>query len=179
MKWKLIAQKPIMSELVFLSLGSNLGNREANLAGAATALETCSEIRDVRSASYYETPPLLNTDQPHFLNTVLQLMTDFKPFQLLDTIQHIESMLGRPVEHEKNEPRTIDIDILLHGDSVIETAKLTLPHPQLLYRKFVLVPFSEIAPGVLIPGINRTVSELLNHCPDQSIIIKHRIESQA
>ncbi|MBC8215554.1 MAG: 2-amino-4-hydroxy-6-hydroxymethyldihydropteridine diphosphokinase [Candidatus Marinimicrobia bacterium] len=168
-----------MSELVFLSLGSNLGDREANLAEAITALETYPEIMDVRSASYYDTPPLINTDQPHFLNTVIQLTTDFKPFQLLDAIQHIESMLGRSVEREKNEPRIIDIDILLHGNSVIETDELTLPHPQLPYRKFVLVPFNEIAPDVLIPIFNRTVSELLNHCPDQSIIKKHRIESQA
>jgi len=168
-----------MSEFVFLSLGSNLGDREANIAGAISALETYSEINDVKSASYYETPPLLNTDQPLFLNTVISLKTIFTPFQLLDTIQKIETMFGRPSDRIKNEPRTIDIDILMFENSVIETSELVIPHPELPYRKFVLEPFNEIASDVVVPLINQKVSFLFNHCPDKSIIHKYQIKTQA
>ncbi len=168
-----------MSEKVFLSLGSNLGNREANLVASISAMETYYEISDIQSASYYETPPLVNTDQPKFLNTVIGLKTDFTPFELLDTTRKIETMLGRSPQREKNQPRTIDIDILVFGTSVIETAELIIPHPEIPFRRFVLVPFNEIAPDTIIPGINKNVSFLLEHCPDQSIIHKYQIKTQA
>ena len=101
-----------MFEIVYLSLGSNLGDREANLASAITALGTYSEIQDVQSASFYETKPLYNLDQPDFLNTVVKCHTGFTPFKMLDAVMNIEILLGRSKKHEKNQPRIIDIDIL-------------------------------------------------------------------
>ena len=110
-----------MPELAFLSIGSNIGDREANLAGATTALGTYYQINNIQSSSYYETAPLINTKQPNFLNAVLSCETDFTSFALLDTIQQVESILGRPVTRKKNHPRTIDIDIVTHGDAVMQT----------------------------------------------------------
>lgn len=156
-----------------------MGDREANLGGSISALETYLEIRDIQSASYYETPPLIYTDQPKFLNTVIGFQTDFTPFQLLDTIHKIETMFGRPAERSKNEPRTLDIDILLFGTSMIETSELIIPHPEIAFRRFVLVPFNEIAPYTVIPLLNKKVSTLLKNCPDQSVIQKYQIKIQA
>ena len=101
-----------MNELVYLSLGSNIGDREANLAGAITILEEYPENNNLRSASFYSSDPLFDTDQPEFLNTVVEINTTFTPFEFLDEIKNIERLLGRPTNHKKNAPRTIDIDIL-------------------------------------------------------------------
>ena len=88
-------------------------------------------------------------------------------------------MLGRLETRKKNQPRTIDIDILLHGDAILETEELTLPHPMLGLRKFVLLPFGEIASNFQIPHLNITVKDMLAHCPDTSTVAKHRMETQA
>jgi 2-amino-4-hydroxy-6-hydroxymethyldihydropteridine diphosphokinase len=168
-----------MSELVYLSLGSNLGNRETNLAGAITILSDQVEIQNLRSASFYETEPLHNTNQPMFLNTVLELSTSFTPFELLDKIHETEKLLGRPEVRQKNAPRVIDIDMLCFGSAVIETNELTIPHPEIPNRKFVLVPFNELAPDFLINLWNMTVAELLNICTDTTKIEKHKIKSNA
>ena len=162
-----------------MSIGSNLGDRESNLAQAITALGINHDITDVRSASFYDTEPLYFTDQEYFLNTVVECNTSLSPFDLLDVIHRIEQMLGRPQKREKNIPRIIDIDILVHGNSVIETVELTLPHPQLATRRFVLIPFKEIAPNFQIPVFNTTVRELLNYCPDSSNVIMHQMEKKA
>jgi len=168
-----------MSERVYLSLGSNLGDREANLASAITALNTFHEIRHIQSASFYASEPLYNTDQPTFLNTVVSLETDFTPFQLLDAIRHVEQLLGRPPSREKNMPRTIDIDILCYGTAVIETEELTIPHDDLVNRRFVLVPLNELNPDLMIPVWNQPVKTLLTLCPDTSQVRKHRLEKNA
>jgi len=168
-----------MSEKVYLSLGSNIGDREANLAGAITILGEYVENANLKSASFYNSEPLFNADQPKFLNTVVQLNTTFTPFEFLDEIQNVERLLGRSNNHKKNEPRTIDIDILTFGDSVLETSELTIPHPGIPYRLFVLVPFNELAPNYIVPGWKTTVKELLNHCTDKSKVLKHTIKSRA
>ena len=168
-----------MSEKAYLSLGSNIGDREANLAGAITILEEYPENNKLRSASFYSSEPLFNTDQPEFLNTVVEINTTFTPFEFLDEIKNIEKLLGRPSEHKKNEPRTIDIDILTFGDSFLETEELTIPHPGIPYRRFVLVPFNELAPNYIVPGWNITIEELLSRCTDKSTVLKHTIESNA
>ncbi len=168
-----------MSEKIYLSLGSNIGDREANLAGAITILGNYHENSDLKSASFYSSEPLFNTDQPVFLNTVVELTTTFTPFEFLDEIKNIEKLLGRPSKREKNTPRTIDIDILIFGESFLETAELTIPHPGIPYRRFVLVPLNELAPNYIIPGWKISIKELLNRCTDQSKVLKHTIESNA
>jgi 2-amino-4-hydroxy-6-hydroxymethyldihydropteridine diphosphokinase len=168
-----------MPEIVYLSLGSNLGNREANLAGAITILSDQVEIENLKSASFYESEPLDNTDQPLFLNTALELLTSFSPFELLDKIHETETLLGRPKNREKNAPRVIDIDILCYGNAVMETSELTIPHPKLQNRKFVLIPFQELAPQFVVNTLNLTVSDLLQICSDNTQVVKHIIETNA
>ena len=168
-----------MHELAVLGLGSNLGDRESNLAAAITSLGIYNDISDINSASFYESEPLYETNQPKFLNTVISCSTEFSAFQLLDAVQHTELLLGRPKEREKNQPRIIDIDILCYGDSYIETEELVIPHPDIINRKFVLVPFCELMPDYKIEKIGKTISELLNLCPDQSQVVKHVMEKNA
>ena len=168
-----------MPELAVLGLGSNLGDRESNLAAAITSLGIYNDISDINSASFYESEPLYETNQPKFLNTVISCNTEFSAFQLLDAVQHTELLLGRPKKREKNQRRIIDIDILCYGDSYIETEELVIPHPDIIYRKFVLVPFCELMPDFKIEKIGKTISELLNICPDQSQVVKHLLEKNA
>jgi len=168
-----------MPELAVLGLGSNLGDRESNLAAAITSLGIYNDISDINSASFYESEPLYETNQPKFLNTVISCNTEFSAFQLLDAVQHTELLLGRPKKREKNQPRIIDIDILCYGDSYIETEELVIPHPDIINRKFVLVPFCELMPDYKIEKIGKTISELLNLCPDKSQVVKHVMEKNA
>jgi len=168
-----------MSELAVLGLGSNLGDCESNLAAAITALGIYNDISDINSASFFESEALYETNQPKFLNTVISCNTEFSAFQLLDAVQHTELLLGRPKVREKNQPRIIDIDILCYGDSYIETEELVIPHPDIINRKFVLVPFCELMPDYKIEKIGKTISELLNLCPDQSQVVKHVMEKNA
>ena len=168
-----------MPELAGLGLGSNLGDRESNLAAAITSLGIYNDISDINSASFYESEPLYETNQPKFLNTVISCNTEFSAFQLLDAVQHTEILLGRPKEREKNQPRIIDIDILCYGDSYIETEELIIPHPDIVNRKFVLYPFCELMPDYKIEKIGKTISELLKLCPDQIQVVKHVMEKNA
>ena len=167
------------NETVFLSLGSNLGDRESNLASATIALSINYQISDIVSSSYYESEPLYNKDQPPFLNSVLKFSTTLKPFDILDITQKVEKMLGRSQKKEKYQPRIIDIDILFHGDAMLETEKLVIPHPMISLRKFVLIPFVEIASGFNIPHTNFKINELLENCPDNSQVNKYQMNSQA
>ena len=168
--------KPVTA---YLSLGSNLGDRESNLAQATMALTINFDISDIESSSYYETAPLYNVDQPDFLNSVVKCTTSLKPFDFLDVCKRIEKMLGRSEIREKNAPRIIDIDILFHGDAVLETDELTLPHPMLGVRRFVLIPFAELEPDFKIPHSRITINDLLDHCIDMSNVTRHRMETQA
>ena len=166
-------------EKVYLSLGSNLGNRESNLAQATVALSINFEIIDIVSSSYFESEPLYNKDQPEFLNSVVKFCTSLKPFEVLDVTQKVEKMLGRSKKIEKNQPRIIDIDILFFGDSVIETEKLSIPHPMIALRKFVLLPLAEIEPNFIIPHTKITISDLIDNCPDKSRVVRHFMDVQA
>ena len=168
-----------MPELAVLGLGSNLGDRESNLAAAITSLGIYNDISAINSASFYESEPLYETNQPKFLNTVISCNTEFSAFQLLDAVQYTELLLGRPKERGENQPRIIDIDILVHGESVMETEELVIPHPHIIHRKFVLIPFDEIAPDYKIPLINSSVHELLVNCKDQSFVHLHDMENKA
>ncbi|MBT3180609.1 MAG: 2-amino-4-hydroxy-6-hydroxymethyldihydropteridine diphosphokinase [Candidatus Marinimicrobia bacterium] len=164
---------------VFLSLGSNLGDRESNLAQATMALSINFNISNIQSSLYYESDPLYKIDQPQFLNSVVKCSSTLNPFDFLDVTKRIEKMLGRSEKTEENGPRIIDIDILFYGDSVLETDKLVIPHPMLGMRKFVLIPFVELEPDFKIPHSKITINDLLDHCIDTSNVIRHHMETQA
>jgi 2-amino-4-hydroxy-6-hydroxymethyldihydropteridine diphosphokinase len=141
----------------FLSLGSNLGDREALLKEALERLQAAG-VRTVRRSSIHETEPQDFRDQPWFLNMAVQVETDLAPRALLGIIQKIEAEMGRQRSIPKG-PRTIDIDILFYADQVISTPELEVPHPRLTERHFVLDPLSEIAPDLIHPVTGKSVRE--------------------
>ena len=143
---------------IYLSLGSNLGDRMDNLAQAVDRLSQKLTLKKL--SSVYETKPLYIKEQPLFLNTVLSANTRLAPFKLLSFIKGIESELGRQPSF-RNAPRLIDIDILFYGDQIIDTLELTIPHPRITERAFVLVPLAEIAPRLVYPLTHEKISDLL------------------
>lgn len=151
-----------MRKLVYLSLGSNLGEREANLQQAIERLAGWGEV--VAVSSLYETEPVEVARQPWFLNCAVALQTEKMPKQLLAGLLAIEKAMGRQRKQPKG-PRVIDLDILLFGNSIVDTAGLTIPHPALHERRFVLEPLAEIAPEQRHPVFKRTVRELRDALP--------------
>ena len=146
--------------LVFLALGTNLGDRLANLRAALDALRATPGIRILAQSPIYETPAWGYEDQPAFLNMVVQAETDLEPRPLLTRLKEIERDLGRmPTFHWG--PRLIDIDILFYGNLTLDTPELVIPHPRLHERAFVLVPLADLAPELLHPVLHQTVSQLL------------------
>lgn len=136
--------------LAYLGLGSNLGDRVAELASALDALDKVPGVRVVASSSVYESEPWGVTDQPCFANAVARIETDLSAEALLAALQLIEALAGR-VTGPRNGPRPLDIDLLLFGDETYDTTELTVPHARLLERDFVVTPLLEIAPGVTLP----------------------------
>lgn len=163
-----------MPQTVYLSLGSNVGDRAANLNTAIGRLGGLGQV--VAVSSFYETEPVELTAQPWFLNCALQLDTENTPSQLLAGILAIEEKMGRRREQKKG-PRNIDIDILMFGDSVLDTRGLTIPHPAMRERRFVLEPLAEIAPEVRHPVLKRTVRELRDALPAGQIVKRMPKES--
>ena len=145
---------------VYIALGSNLGERDVYLRRAVAALRTTDGFTVRRVSRFYETDPIGKTDQPPFLNGVLEGETALPPGALLTTLQGIEKTLGR-VHRERWGPREIDLDLLLYGNRVIEEKELTIPHPHLHERDFVLVPLSDLCPALRHPKLNKTVREFL------------------
>ena len=161
---------PFMPHKVYLGLGSNLGDRQAHLDAAASAL--APSVLVLRRSAMYETAPWGFTDQPAFLNQVLEAETDLKPKDLLALLKATEEQLGRQTRF-RNGPREIDIDILLIDDLVLNEDRLRVPHPGLHERAFILTPLAEVAPDLIIPGQQPTVKELLSALDTSGIKLYH------
>jgi len=150
-----------MSETsVFLCLGSNVGGRYGRIAGGISKLEQSGVSVEIRS-SVYETEPVGVEDQPWFLNQVIRGTTRLEPIDLLEACKRIERLFGREPTDVRFGPRTLDIDILLYGDRVIDDERLAIPHPRMHERRFVLVPLVEIAPGLVDPRDGREFAQIL------------------
>ncbi|MEZ4695667.1 MAG: 2-amino-4-hydroxy-6-hydroxymethyldihydropteridine diphosphokinase [Rhodothermales bacterium] len=161
---------PVGDVVVYLGVGSNLGDREANLAFAVRSLDGHTSIRVRRTSSVYESEAHViepGVEGPPFLNAVIEIATSLSALQLLYFCRRIEIQTGRPAEHEKWGPRTLDIDVLLYGTMKLATPSLLLPHPRMAERRFVLEPLKELAPKLFVPKpFDATVDELLADCAD-------------
>lgn len=151
----------------FLSLGSNLGDRLANLKRAIEKIEEPSQIMVTKVSPVYETEPVGRENQGWFLNLVLQVETSLEPFALLERLSSIEDQMGRKREKRWGS-RNIDLDILLYDTRMVDSERLTIPHPRMHERRFVLVPLAQIAPKLLHPRLKKNIEELLVCCRDGS-----------
>jgi 2-amino-4-hydroxy-6-hydroxymethyldihydropteridine diphosphokinase len=152
---------------IYLGLGSNLGEREKMLAEAVRALDS-PRLRILRLSPVYETEPVGPPGQNWFLNLVAEAETDLFPLQLLHRTSKVEAQLKRR-RLAPNGPRTIDIDILLYGNAVIRAPRLEIPHPRMHERRFVLAPLADLAPGLRHPVLRKTVRQLLDAAPPQTV----------
>jgi 2-amino-4-hydroxy-6-hydroxymethyldihydropteridine diphosphokinase len=158
-----------MPKLVYLSLGSNVGDRASQLRDALARLGMAGRV--VAVSSFYETEPVEFTPQPWFLNCAVALETSKTPQQLMSAILGIEEEMGRR-RVQKKGPRSIDIDILLFGETIVGSKELTIPHPAMHQRRFVLEPLAEIAPEVLHPVFKKTIRELRDALPEGQAVRK-------
>jgi len=147
-----------MAVFAYIGLGSNLGDRRAMIAGAL------EHLRPRRVSAVVETEPVGRTDQPRFLNAVAELETELPAAELLDRLLDVERGLGR-VRVDRWGPRVIDLDLLLYGDEQLQSESLSVPHPELHRRRFILEGLAELCPDRSIPGLGRTVRELLQGAP--------------
>jgi 2-amino-4-hydroxy-6-hydroxymethyldihydropteridine diphosphokinase len=160
-----------MRNIAYLSLGSNIGDRAAQLQDALTRLSAAGRV--VAVSSFYETEPVEFTQQPWFLNCAVALETAKTPQQLMAAILVIEVQMGRRRAQNKG-PRSIDIDILLFGDTIVDSTELTIPHPAMHQRRFVLEPLAEIAPEVQHPVLKKTIRELRDALPAGQAVRKQK-----
>jgi 2-amino-4-hydroxy-6-hydroxymethyldihydropteridine diphosphokinase len=145
---------------VFVGVGSNLGDRWGRLALAAKELRAAHRVALVKASRVYDAAPL-GPPQPRYLNAALELETELHPIDLLDLLQEIEQTGGRVRGVERWGPRTLDLDLLMYGDTVVRVPRLVVPHPGLAVRRFVLAPLAELCPDQVVPGTGRTVAQLL------------------
>lgn len=160
-----------MDGIVYLSLGSNLGDRDRNLRDAIRALEGVGRVQAV--SSFYETEPVDFADQAWFLNCAVAIESALSPERMMAELLCLERKLGRERTHSKG-PRTIDIDILLFGERIVDGPDLKVPHPAMHRRRFVLAPLADIAAEARHPAMNRTVQQLLAELPEGQVVRRLR-----
>ncbi|MGA8101964.1 MAG: 2-amino-4-hydroxy-6-hydroxymethyldihydropteridine diphosphokinase [Candidatus Acidiferrales bacterium] len=160
---------------VYLSLGSNLGERNLNISRAIAGLRE-RNARVVRESPLYETEPVDLREQPWFLNCVVEAEWDGEPDELLETLHDIERGLGR-TRRVRNGPRLIDMDILFFGPRIVQLPQLEIPHPRLAERRFVLVPLNDLAPTFEHPVLRATVADLLRQTADRSEVRPWRLRN--
>ena len=156
--------------IAYLGLGSNLGDREENLRQALTLLSLKVNLEEV--SSVYETEPVGYKEQPLFLNLVCRITTNLPPEELLHFAKDIETSMGRVSSEQVNLPRPIDIDILFYDNKIMETQDLTIPHPRLHDRAFVLIPLNEIAPDLVHPKLGKSIARLADAVKGQKGVRK-------
>ncbi|MDP8237968.1 MAG: 2-amino-4-hydroxy-6-hydroxymethyldihydropteridine diphosphokinase [Candidatus Hatepunaea meridiana] len=154
------------TKTTYISAGSNLGDRKEHLTIAIDKLSKTPDIEVVNVSSLYETEPWGMKDQPDFLNCVIKIKTTSAPERLLIVLKAIEKSIGRKESNERWGQREIDLDIIIYGCEVIDSPELTIPHPRLAERCFVLEPLSDLCPDLVVPGLDLSVKHILKGCSD-------------
>ena len=163
-----------MSEenLCFFALGSNMGDRLAHLKSGWEGMRNLGRLGSMRCSAIYETEPWGVARQAWFLNCVVELATEYKPLELLSRVKSLEHSAGRSTHLYRWGPRELDIDILLYGERIIRQEMLTIPHPRMTERRFVLAPLAELAAERSLPGLGMTVGGALAACADNSKVVR-------
>ena len=156
-------EQSVSREQVYIGLGCNLGERMQSLHSAIAALDALTSTGNIQCSSFYESEPMGPADQPDYINAVVGLLTTLQPHELLEALQLIEHQHGRIRTGERWGARTLDLDLLLYGEQQINTDDLTVPHPGIPDRSFVLLPLAELAPGINVPGFGQ-IDDLLREC---------------
>ena len=156
----------------FISIGSNIGEKLQNCLRAISLLDNLKGCKVIKKSSFYKTEPVGYKEQDWFINCAVLIDTKLDPYELLDRLQQIEILMGREKSF-KWGPRLIDLDLLLYEDIIMDEEKLTIPHPLMHKRRFVLIPISELAPDLIHPVLNKPVIEILRSLPEdgQSVIL--------
>ena len=146
----------------YISLGTNLGDRLTNINSAIKKINSINLLDIIAISNIYESKPMYNINQDNYLNLVIQYSTALEILSLLDSLQQIELELGRKIKRVKNSPRTIDLDILTFDNMIFSNERITIPHPKINERLFVLLPLVDIDPQFVIPGNNKEILSLIN-----------------
>ena len=155
----------------YIGIGSNLGTPGKNCANAIEKISRTKDIKIISKSSFYQTEPIGGVQQGWFVNSAIEIETDLSPENLLSVLLNLELAMGR-IRKEKWGPRLIDLDLLFYGNLVLENKSLTLPHPEIQNRKFVLVPMCEIAENLIHPTLKKTIKTLLQESSDITIVKK-------
>ena len=153
---------------IFIALGSNLENPKEQVKNGVLSIKKINGIKILKESKLYETPPVGILDQPNFINAVIKIDCDLSPEKLLNELLNIESMAGR-IRIDKNGPRTLDLDILLFNDLILSGERLTIPHPRMHKRLFVLMPLKDIDETIVIPN-QGAIIDIINQLPPENII---------
>ncbi len=166
-----MSAQPNTPEMVYCSIGANLGEREQTLRACVDALDAVESSRVTRVSPLYETEPVGEVPQPDFLNAVVEVETALQPEAFFAACLRIEQHFGRE-RRIRWGPRTLDIDIILFGRRRVHTERLQIPHPRFSERAFVLIPLADLVPELIPPGYTQNIADLARFCPDQARIVR-------